>query len=544
MAQLEARLDASNAAAAQAQAAAAQAQASAAQAQAAAQNDDLAIKQIPGDVSSAVAALPKPKTDALYIKGVKLTLGGFLASETIYRSHDLEQDISTSWASIPFKGPGIAAPTGQINPPNAVQTGKTSEWRETARASRISALVQGDVTPSIHLAGYGEFDFQAAAQTANSNQSNSFNPRIRHLYSTVDWDTYGLHLLAGQTWSLITLNGQGITPRNEVIPLTIDAGYVPGFDYTRQPQVRLTKNFGQTLWAAVSVENAQTTLYTSGIALNSLLSTATPPASPIPYAVQLNGSAGSGFFSGVTSLNGTTAVTNTMSLNASPDVVGKLAFEPNLGGHKLHFEVSGLYRSFTDRVYNGATWSNVTTSGGGVGAGFTAQIWPKVIDFQISGMYGQGIGRYGTSQLPDTYVSPNGSLQGIKETILLAGLIVHPQPNLDVFGYAGGETEYANPTLTNTAGHGGFANVLNTSQVNSQGCFSITSTASCTEPTRYIEQGTVGFWDRVYQGGFGRLQVGATYSYTERAGFNDALNHGAPKGNENIFMTSIRYYPF
>jgi hypothetical protein len=473
---------------------------------------------------------------------VKVTLGGFFAAESIYRSHDLEQDISTSWASIPFKGPGIAAPSGQINPPNAVQTGKTNEWRETARASRITGLVEGNVTPDIKLSGYGEFDFQAAAQTANSNQSNSFNLRIRHLYSTVDWGNYGLHLLAGQTWSLATLNGQGISPRNEVIPSTIDAGYVPGFVYTRQPQVRLTENFGHDLWAAVSVENAQTTLYTTGIALNSYIPGA--PAPNVPYAVQLNGSAGSGFFGGVTSLSGTTAVTNTMSLNASPDVIGKLAFEPTLIGRKLHFEVSGLYRTFTDRVYNGATWSNVSTSGGGVGAGFTAQVWPKLIDFQISGLYGQGIGRYGTSQLPDTYVSPNGALQGIKESIILAGLVVHPVPNLDVFGYAGGETEYADLTVSNTGGHGGFANPAVTGQLSTAGCFSDLSTSSCNTPTRYIEQGTIGFWDRVYQGGFGRLQVGATYSYTERAGFNDAANHGAPKGEENIFMTSIRYYPF
>jgi hypothetical protein len=544
MAQLEARLDASNAAAAQAQAAAAQAQASASAAQAAAQNDDLAIKQIPGDVSTAVAALPKPKTDAIYVKGVKLTLGGFLAAESVYRSHSIEADIASSYTAIPFKGPGISAPSGQINPPNAVQTGKTSEWRETARQSRVSALAQGDVTPTIHLSGYGEMDFLGAAQTANSNESNSYNLRIRHLYSVVDWDTFGLHLLAGQTWSLVTLNSKGISPRNEVTPLSIEAQYVPGFDWARQPQIRLTKDILPNLWAAVSVENAQTTLYTSGIALNSYIPGA--PAANVPYAVQLNGAAGSGFFGGVTSVNSgaTTVVNNTLSLNASPDVVGKLAFEPKLAGHQMHLEVLGLYRSFTDRVYNGTTWANVTTSGGGIGAGFTAQVWPKIIDFQISGLYGQGIGRYGTSQLPDTYVSPNGALQGIKESQILAGLIFHPKPNWDVYGYAGGETEYANNTLSNTGGHGGFANVLNTSQVNSQGCFSITSTASCTEPTRYVEQATIGFWDRVYQGPFGRFQVGAQYSYTERAGFNDALNHGSPKANENMFYTSIRYYPF
>jgi hypothetical protein len=49
------------------------------------------------------------------------------------------------------------------------------------------------------------------------------------MYGSVDWDNLGLHLLAGQAWSLATLNSQGITPRNEVPPPTIDGQYIPGF---------------------------------------------------------------------------------------------------------------------------------------------------------------------------------------------------------------------------------------------------------------------------------------------------------------------------
>ena len=105
-----------------------------------------------------------------------------------------------------------------------------------------------------------------AANTANSNESNSYNPRIRHLYTTVDWNDISLHLLGGQTWSLATLQGKGITPRNEVTPLTIDAQYVAGFTWARQPGIRLVKEFGNNFWVAASAEMPQTPSCPSGTA--------------------------------------------------------------------------------------------------------------------------------------------------------------------------------------------------------------------------------------------------------------------------------------
>ena len=65
--------------------------------------------------------------------------------------------------------------------------------------------------------------------------------------------------LAGQNWSLLTLNSKGITPRNEVPPATIDAQYVVGFNWARQPQIRIVKNWNKEFWLAASVENPQTT---------------------------------------------------------------------------------------------------------------------------------------------------------------------------------------------------------------------------------------------------------------------------------------------
>jgi hypothetical protein len=94
-----------------------------------------------------------------------------------------------------------------------VPSSHTDEFRFSARRSRLSFLTLGDVNPATHLSGFGEFDFLGAAQTANSNESNSFNPRIRQLYMTVDQDDFGAHLLAGQAWTLATMNLVGIVPR-------------------------------------------------------------------------------------------------------------------------------------------------------------------------------------------------------------------------------------------------------------------------------------------------------------------------------------------
>jgi hypothetical protein len=75
---------------------------------------------------------------------------------------------------------------------------------------------------------------------------------------------------------------------------------------------------------------------------------------------------------------------------------------------------------------------------------------------------------------------------------------------------------------------------------NNTGCFS--EGGSCSANTRYIDQATVGFWDKPYVGPFGRLQWGIQYSYTERHAFEGM--GGAPVASENMILTSIRYYPF
>ncbi len=473
--------------------------------------NDARIVALPTEIATVVKSeSDKAKHyDKFYFKGITVTPGGFLELAGIYRSHQMASDIATPFQNIPFANSRI---------------GQTQEARFSARQSRLSFLAQGDVSKAVKLSMYGEFDFQSAAQTANSNESNSYNPRIRHIYGNVDYDNGsggGIHFLAGQTWSLVTLNSKGITPRNEVTPPQIDAQYVPGFAWTRQPQLRLTADtMDHHLWLAVSVENPQTTFFTSGFTT----ATGNVPgaASPLPGTLAFDTPAGGGFNSA-----------NRLSLNHIPDVIGKVAFDDTFEGHAFHVEGFGIYREMNYRLNAG----NHSASAAGFGGSVNLTVVPKLVDFQLSGLVGRGIGRYGTSQLPDATFDDQGNIKPIHEKMLLAGATVHATKLLDLYGFAGEEIDDARAFTSPTGVAYGYGNpnYLNT------GCYTEGS-AICVGNTHSIKQITGGFWQKVYQGPFGRAQMGIQYSYTERTSFAGAGVTALSK--QNMGFLAFRYYPF
>jgi hypothetical protein len=494
----------------QVQAATAQAQAAQADAQAAHQQLAEQIQTIPGEVKADVAA-SQPHDGKAHYKGITLTVGGFAAAESVYRSKNEEADIGSSFAKIPFENNPVA---------------HTAEERFTARQSRLSLLAEGDISPDTKAAFYTELDFLAGPQTANSNESNSFSPRIRNIYGTLDMGS--IEVLAGQNWSLTTMNTKGITPRNELPPPTIDAQYVVGFTWARQPQLRITDSFAdKQIWAAVSLENPQTT-----------------------FASAATGTNGGTSVSGLTVTTGEASTSqfdsaNTLSLNHVPDVVGKLAFEPDIGGSRpIHAEVYGIYRSYYDRVnVTGANPlglpvgpGNDNTDGGGVGGGIVWTVVPKLLDLQVSGLIGRGIGRYGSGQLPDAVVAPNGSLKAIPEGMFLAGGTLHATSDLDLYAFYGEEKDKSEQTSIG-ANHYGYGSPFATLA----GCE--TEGATCSPDLNEETQWTGGLWDKVYTGSFGQVRVGLQYSYTELTSFK-GVGGVQPKTNDNMIFTSFRYYPF
>jgi hypothetical protein len=451
----------------------------------------------------ATPALADSTTD---IGRATVTLGGFLAMESVYRSRSETADIGSSFNGVPFSN----APTGHM-----------SELRGTARQSRLSLLVQGDADSDTHLTAYYEMDFLGGAQTANSNESNSFNLRIRNIYATIDWDSLGLQLLAGQNWSLVTLNSHGITPRNEVPPATIDAQYSMGFNWARQPQIRLTKNWNKEFWMAVSVENPQTTFAPNEAAASGIGVT--------------NVHTGGSLFNN----------TNNFSLNHIPDFVGKIAWEPMIdGAQPLHVELLGIYRSFYDRINIAATNGlglpagihNANSDGGGVGGSITWTAIPKTLDLQVTALTGSGIGRYGSGQLPDVTFRPDGSLAPAQETTFLGGITWHTTPLLDIYAYGGQEAEQHKTYVVGASTLG-----LGSPTLNLSGC--LVEGGACSPNLQTSQQINAGFWWKAYQGKFGSFRFGMQYSYTHLSAFSGAGGI-RPTTDDSMIFTSIRYYPF
>jgi hypothetical protein len=228
---------------------------------------------------------------------------------------------------------------------------------------------------------------------------------------------------------------------------------------------------------------------------------------------------------------------NTLSLNHIPDVVAKAVYDPRIADRTLHLEAFGLYRSFYERL----NYTNRNVSGEGFGAGLIVPVVPSVLDFQMSGLAGKGIGRYGSAQLTDVTFDPTGNIRPINEIQALAGLVLHATPKFDVYLFFGEEKESAQ-AYTLATGSGLVQYGYGNPGYSNTGCFSETAVGACVGNTRLIEQGTSGFWYSPYIGSFGRFQYGMQYSYTERKAF-DGIG-GAPIGNQNMVFASFRYYPF
>ena len=487
-------------AAAQKQAKAAQEQAAAASAQAA----QVAAAPVAQVVAAPVAPSGPPLPQGAFrVGGLTVTLGGFAAAEGVTRSRNEAAGINSTFGGIPFG-----------NSPNY----HTPEFRLTAQQSRFSLLTEGQLDPVQKLTGYLETDFLSAGTSSNSNESNSYTLRMRQFWGNYDNADLGLHVLGGQAWSLATMYKTGLTPRQENVPLTIDAQYVVGFDWARQAEIRVAKDFyDKRLWAGLSIESPQTT-FGSGAGPNCLTGAqaGTGLGGTLNYA-QCGGP-------NVNSIQ-------SYSDNIAPDIIAKIAADPGWG----HYEVYGLLRFMGGRVSyaTSGTGQNHQTTGEGIGGGMILPLIPKMLDFQVSGLIGQGVGRYASGQLADATFSSTGAIEPLSEYSVMGGFVGHPIPEVDVYGYGGAEG-------VSSKGIYGLATT------NLAGCQ--TEMGSCAAATSSLVEGTVGAWWRVIHSNYGTVQAGLQYEYINRNAFAGV---GATKGstiapttNENMFLFSVRYLPF
>ena len=152
----------------------------------------------------------------------------------------------------------------------------------------------------------------------------------------------------------------------------------------------MSKNMGKKVFAGISIENAQTLNAPAGQNL------------PTNYLLGSTGTGG-GLY------NSTTGY----SFNMAPDMIAKIAIEPGWG----HWELVGINRIFRNRVYPTAGSSvgayNDRELGAGIGGGFRGPLVDKKVTIGLKGLWGQGVGRYGSSTIADVTVRPNGRLSPI-----------------------------------------------------------------------------------------------------------------------------------
>jgi len=220
----------------------------------------------------------------------------------------------------------------------------------------------------------------------------------------------------------------------------------------------------------------------------------------------------------------------------------------------------GLQRWFTDEVANATvpnSWSQQVTFGWGVGGSGLLPVITKWLDQQGSVLYGQGIGRYTSSQLPDAVVGPNGALTPLTALSFLVGAVGHPFTGNDLYLYYGQDQTYANSwTVAATQGGWGNPSFVNNGCVNQSltgGTLGTFNTpiggTTCTFDVQKTQEFTIGFWQDVYQGDMGRVRVGGQYEYVKLTAFPGvATGSGTPNQglsvNNNIAFFSLRYYPF
>jgi hypothetical protein len=525
---------------------------------------------------------PKPAEDgpsAIRYKGVSLTPGGFIAAETIYRSRATSSDINTPFNSIPYGGNSLS---------------KVSEFNFTARQSRATLLAESTVGTT-KLTGYYEGDFLGAGTTSNNRQSNSYVFRQRQIFGQVAFAS-GLSITGGQMWSLATENKKGIQNRQEALPLQIDPQYVVGFTWQRAYGFRVVQSFlDNHVAVGIAVEGPQSTVGGRGF------STYTNAAGATSQNFFVNAPGASGGLYNAFDPTGYT-------VNKAPDLIAKLAVDPGFG----HYELVGIISTFRARVYPCATVSpqastattilvgaplscgaapaattpspagafNDSRVGGGIGASATVPLLPKKVDIGLKIVAGDGIGRFGSAQLPDVTARPDGTLAPIRTGHAMARLEFHPTPKLDLYAYVGDEyaaraaykgytsvrlttntltgaaagapVTTATTVTTSSSGIGGYGSPF----ANNSGCSTEVDPTTqnlpgtggtCAGDTRNIIEGTIGFWHRFYSGPKGRIQWGMQYAYFTRSAWSGNNNvPGAftidPKAVDNMVWTSFRYY--
>ena len=448
--------------------------------------------------------------DEIAYKGITISpKGSFLAAETDWRGGATGGGLNTPFTGVPLQ----SSPAAQL-----------TEFDGTGRQSRIALKATGKLADWT-MTGYYEMDWLGTGITSNNNQSNSYVVRQRQLWADAKMSN-GWDISGGQGWSLAAETTQGLTRGTEILPATIDPQYEAGFVWTRQYSFRVAKQFGDKMWLGVSAENAET--------LN-------PAGSNLPTNL-LIGSGGTG--------GGLYNPTANYSFNLAPDMVAKLAVEPGWG----HWELFGVSRFFRDRIYAANRLPyNDTVVGGGVGGGFRGPMLNKKVTIGLKGLYGEGVGRYGSSTIADITLRPDATISPLHGFSALSTIELNPNKRLNVYLNYGGDYIGRDYAIVGgkQIGYGTYTADMSGCRIEpastsaNPGGAPITP-SKCTGNNKDVQEFTAGYWFFIHNGAKGGLRQGIQYSNIRRdlwSGQGGTTNPGGgAHGTDNMVFTSFRYY--
>ena len=356
------------------------------------QLDEFAYSAVPGAVPvlpapGIAAAPPVPSPLTIHVGDADLLLGGFMDATAMTRSTNHGSGIATSFGTIPF-----------ANTPQ----GGLSETRLSAQSSRITLQATSKVGRA-NLKGVIEADFLGAGPATLNVTSNANTLRMRIYWLQATRGKF--EFLGGQSWSLLTPNRSGVSPvpGDLFFGQNVDSNYQMGLVWARSTQFRFVAHATDTVTAAVSLENPQQYVG-SAVVL--------PAAFP---AAEVD------------------ATGNTGAPNSYPDVIGKVAVDPKIGGRHQHLDAAVVVRGF--KTYNmGMDEAFAKT---GVGTAVNAVIEPFTnIRVVANSFFSSGGGRYiANTNGPDFVVNADHSLTLVGARSFLVGPEIQAGAKTAIFGY-------------------------------------------------------------------------------------------------------------
>ena len=245
-------------------------------------------------------------TLTIHVGDADLLFGGFIDATAIRRTVNTGSGLGTSFGTIPFG--------------NTVQ-GHMNDTQFSSQNSRLTLQATSKA---------GTADLKGVPRSGLPRQRAERPQRHRELPTRCGCASSGASIgrarsssSAGQSWSLMTPNRNGLSPETADVffSQTVDPNYQMGLTWGRTMQFRLTTHPNDTFTAAVSIEN---------------------PDQYVGGGVRLP----AGFPAGEVD---TGAAVNDVP-NPFPDIIGKIAFDPKIGRTHQHIDAAVLVRNF--KTYN------------------------------------------------------------------------------------------------------------------------------------------------------------------------------------------------